>query len=254
MIGLLAASLAAALIGACIGSFIATLAVRAPEGWAGMWTGRSRCPSCHATLSAAELVPLVSWIRQCGRCRSCGATIHVWYPLVELAAAGIGLVSVALVPWPEGGVVALLGWWLLALAAIDLVVWLLPDALTLPLLAAGLLIALAGADVSPLWPPVSPLSAVLGAALGYLALAGLAAAYRRLRGREGLGLGDAKLLAAAGAWLGVERLPAVLLAAALLGLLTAVLRRGPMRAETAVPFGPALALAFWGAYLMAAAL
>lgn len=244
--------LAGALLGACLGSFIATLALRTTSGWRGMWLGRSRCPSCGRALALPDLVPLLSWLWLRGRCRSCAAPLGSWYPLVELAAAAVGAIAFALLPPPEAALTALLGWWLLALAAIDLVAWLLPDLLTLPLLAAGLLLAWLGGGPSPLWPPVGLPSAALGALLGYLALAGLALLYRRLRGREGLGLGDAKLLAAAGAWLGVERLASVLLAAALLGLLTALLRRGPVRGDTAVPFGPALALAFWGSYLAAA--
>jgi len=252
MPGPFAASLAGALVGACIGSFIATLALRTPEGWAGMWSGRSRCPACHRQLEAAELVPLWSWLRLRGRCRSCGAALGLWYPLIELAGAAVGLVPALLLPVPEALLAALLGWWLLALAAIDLVAWILPNALTLPLLLVGLLLAVGGERLPGMVPLASPTGAAVGAALGYLALAALALLYRRLRGRDGIGLGDAKLLAAAGAWLGAERLPLVLLAAALLGLLTALLRRQqPLAAETAVPFGPALALAFWVAFVAA---
>lgn len=248
---LLAATLVAALVGACVGSFIATLALRTPEGWAGLWWGRSRCPACKRPLRALELVPLASWLLQRGRCRSCGAALGAWYPLVELGGACVGAISALLLPGHEAWLAALLGWCLLALAAIDLVAWILPDTLTLPLLLGGLLVA-AGGDRLPGFTPLASLpSAAMGAAIGYLALAALALGYRRLRGRDGIGLGDAKLLGAAGAWLGAERLPMVLLAAALLGLATAVVRRGPWRADTAVPFGPALALAFWAAYVLA---
>ena len=96
------------------------------------------------------------------------------------------------------------------------------------------------------------IDALAGAAAGYGLLAGLGYVYRRLRGRDGLGLGDAKLLAAAGAWLGLASLPWVVLAAALLGLLLALAQRRPLQAETAVPFGPALALAFWGMFMLLA--
>ncbi|MFZ1429036.1 MAG: A24 family peptidase, partial [Geminicoccaceae bacterium] len=180
-------------------------------------------------------------------CRHCGARLSLWYPLVELAAIAIGALSVSLLPLPEAWLAAALGWWLLALALIDLRAWLLPDTLTLPLLAAGLAAAAMG-----LPPGTSLANAVGGAAAGYAALAGLGYVYRRLRGREGLGLGDAKLLGAAGAWLGLDSLPWVVLAAALLGLVLALTQRQPMRAETAVPFGPALALAFWGVFLLLA--
>lgn len=246
-----AAPLAAALVGACVGSFVATLALRTPEGWQGIWCGRSRCPACRRPLGPLELVPVASWFWQRGRCRSCGAALGAWYPLVELTGAAIGLISAALLPAPQAWLVALLGWWLLALAAVDLVAWILPDALTLPLLALGLLAAALGDRLPALAPPTSLPSALAGAAAGYAALAVLGFVYRRLRGREGMGLGDAKLLAAAGAWLGFERLPLVVLAAALLGLLTVLARAQPWRAETAVPFGPALAAAFWGSLVLA---
>lgn len=212
-----------------------------------MWWGRSQCPACGITLRPADLVPLWSWLRARGRCRHCGARLSPWYPLVELAAIAIGALSVLLLPLPEAWLAAVLGWWLLALALIDLRAWLLPDTLTLPLLAAGLAAAALG-----LPPGTSVASAVGGAAAGYGTLAGLGHVYRRLRGREGLGLGDAKLLGAAGAWLGLDSLPWVVLAAALLGLVLALAQRQPMRAETAVPFGPALALAFWGVFLLLA--
>lgn len=240
----LAGLVIAALVGACVGSFVATLALRAPQGWSGMWLGRSSCPSCRHPLRAADLVPIASWLWQRGRCRYCGAAVGGWYPLVELAAAAVGVLPLALLPLPEACLAMLLGWWLLALALIDLVDWTLPDVLTLPLILAGLLLA-AGRERLGLMPLPTLSEAMLGAALGYASLAALAYLYRRVRQREGLGLGDAKLFAAAGAWLGAVRLPSVLLAAALLGLAMVVLRREPLRAETALPFGPALALAFW---------
>lgn len=250
MSAIVVACLAGALLGACVGSFLATLARRAPEGWRGMAWGRSRCPTCRHPLAAVELVPLLSWLRQRGRCRHCGGTISPWYPGVEAAAAAIGGLAAALLPPAEAAAAALLGWWLLALATIDLVAWILPDRLTLPLIAAGLLLAFAG-EGAGLPAPATPASALAGAALGYLSLAAIAWGYRKLRGREGLGLGDAKLFAAAGAWLGAERLPIVLLTAALIGLAQAALARTRLRADTAVPFGPALAAAFWLAYLLA---
>lgn len=198
-------------------------------------------------MSARDLVPLGSWLASRGRCRHCHAALPAFYPLVELAAGAIGALALAFVPAPSGLLTALLGWWLLALALIDLRAWRLPDVLTLPLVAAGIAAAVAG------WlPDADPVRALAGAAVGYLVLAGIGWAYRRLRGRDGLGLGDAKLLAAAGAWLGIEALPALVLIAAVLGLALALSRAGPVRAETAVPFGPPLALAFWGLFLLQA--
>jgi leader peptidase (prepilin peptidase)/N-methyltransferase len=217
-----------------------------------MWWGRSRCPACGTTLRPRDLVPLLSWLWQRGRCRHCGAPVSAWYPAVELAAAAVGAASPLLLPTPEALVAVLLGWWLLALALIDLEAWILPDALTLPLILAGLLLAAAGGAAPGRLPLASLGEAAAGAALGYVVLAGVAWAYRRLRRREGLGLGDAKLFAGAGAWLGAASLPVVMLTAALLGLAFAVLRRQPLRAESAVPFGPALAVAFWAWFLLLA--
>ena len=153
---------------------------------------------------------------------------------------GVGALALAWLSGPQAWLAALLGWWLLALALIDLETWLLPDAH--PAVDRGG----TGRIVLGLVPGMPLANAAAGAAAGYLVLAGTAYLYRRLRGREGLGLGDAKLLAAAGAWLGLASLPWVVLGAALLGLVLAVLRARPLRAETAVPFGPPLALAFWG--------
>jgi leader peptidase (prepilin peptidase)/N-methyltransferase len=236
--------LVAGLLGACIGSFVCTLALRAPGGWQGMWLGRSRCPACGTVLPPADLVPLVSWLASRGRCRHCGAGVSPYYPLVELGALAIGALAQGWLPGSPGWLAALLGWWLLALALIDLEAWLLPDAMTLPLIAAGLV-----ASALELTPARSFQNAMAGAVAGYAALAGLGYLYRRLRGHEGLGLGDAKLLAAAGAWLGTVSLPWVVLTAALLGLALALARARPLRAKTAVPFGPPIALAFWGMFL-----
>lgn len=138
-------------------------------------------------------------------------------------------------------VASLLGWVLLALGWIDALCFRLPDVLTLPLLLAGL--ALTGLDA----PDDLPWHA-LGAAGGYLALRGIAIGYRLLRGREGLGAGDAKLLAAAGAWLGPAALPWLVLIAAVVALAwagVAALAGRSVQATTVLPFGPFLAAAFW---------
>ena len=233
------------MVGLCVGSFVGTVVTREPSGWRGLLLGRSCCAICGARLGARDLVPLWSWLARRGRCRHCGAPIGAFYPLVELAAAVLGGTSLGLLDPPTAWLAALLGWWLLALALIDLRSWLLPDVLTLPLIAAGLAAAAAG-----LLPDATLTEAGLGAGAGYLALAAVGWVYRRWRDRDGLGLGDAKLLAAAGAWLGIERLPWVLLVAALLGLGLALTRPQPVRAETPVPFGPPLALAFWGLFVL----
>lgn len=242
--------LALALVGLCIGSFVTAVVDRAGAGFKGLLSGRSRCPSCRTALGAADLIPVLSWLVLRRRCRHCGAPISASYPLTELAAATIGAVAGSLVADLVAAVVlAAVGWWLLAAALIDLREMRLPDALTLPLCATGLLLAAAG------WPaqlalPL-PAGALLGAVTGFVALALVRFAYARIRNNEGLGLGDAKLAAAAGAWLGATALPWLVLIAALVALAGATLVHGRLRGDLAVPFGPALALAFWGLLLAA---
>ncbi|WP_088343238.1 MULTISPECIES: A24 family peptidase [Rhodomicrobium] len=140
---------------------------------------------------------------------------------------------------------AVLGAALVALSVIDLRTMRLPDAITLPLVATGPLLTFALGWDDPLWR-------IAAAAAGFLALYALARAYRALRGRPGLGLGDAKLFAAAGAWLGLEGLPSVMLWAsgvALAAVLVALLRGQPVEASSRIPFGPFLALGFWIVWL-----
>ncbi len=235
------------LVAPFIGSFLGVVIRRLPAG-RGIARGRSMCECGERALAPAELVPLASFCLLRGRCRRCGRSLPYFYPAVELSALLVPA-SAALAA-PSAGAAwfwlgALLGWTLLALAWIDYETWRLPDALTLPLVAAGLAAAWWD-DPAMLGPRAA------GAAAGYLGLRLLGAAYRRLRGREGLGQGDAKLLAACGAWAGIAALPAILLAAALLGLLTAAVRRlagERLGAGSAIQFGPCLAAALWLAWL-----
>jgi leader peptidase (prepilin peptidase)/N-methyltransferase len=239
---------ALALVGLCVGSFLATLAARSDSGFAGLWLGRSRCPACHAGLTAGELLPLVSFLALRGRCRHCGSHIAPAYPLTELASAAVGLLPALILPAAPAMLAALLGWWLLGLALIDLRTFRLPDVMTLPLLTMGLLLAW----LQPPGLPMPPLAdSAIAAAGGWLALAVVAIGYSRLRGREGLGMGDAKLCAAAGAWLGVASMPWLVLLAALMGLALALLLHRRLEATSAIPFGPPLALAFWLLFLFA---
>jgi leader peptidase (prepilin peptidase) / N-methyltransferase len=227
-----------------IGSFLGVLIRRLPEGRPIVWA-RSACEACGAGLTASELVPLVSWVIARGRCRHCGRPVGWFYPAVELAALAVALIALAVDDIDTAWLDCLLGWWLLVLAWIDVRRWILPDVLTLPLIVAGLLAA-------AVLDPDSLADRALGAALGYLALRAVAWAYLRLRGREGLGQGDAKLLAAAGAWLGAVALPQVILVAALSALLVAAALRlsgRTMHAHSALPFGPFLALAIWALWL-----
>ncbi len=227
-----------------IGSFLGVLIRRLPEGRPIGWS-RSECEACGAVLTPRDLVPLLSWAAARGRCRRCGAWLGWFYPGIELAALVVVAIALAVDdPW-RVPLDCLLGWWLLTLGWIDLRCWLLPDVLTLPLIAVGLLAGI-------LFDADAVLDRAAGAALGYLALYAVAAAYRALRGREGMGMGDAKLLSAAGAWLGATALPQVVLLAAVAALAAAAaLRLGGVRlhAQSALPFGPFLALAIWLVWL-----
>jgi leader peptidase (prepilin peptidase)/N-methyltransferase len=231
-----------------VGSFLGTVIIRLPAGRA-VALGRSACPHCGRRLRPRDLVPLVSWLLHRGRCRQCGAALGLFYPLVELAALAVALSAVAAMenapPWLLLASLGM-GWVLLASAWIDARHYLLPDALVLPLIPAGL-------AVSWMVAPESLIDHLLGAAIGYGGLALIAVLYRRLRGREGLGAGDAKLMAAAGAWVAWQGLPGVLLVASLAGLLAAVAQaaRGHRpTAESKLAFGPYLALGLWLVWLL----
>ncbi|MFA7834023.1 prepilin peptidase [Aeromonas dhakensis] len=206
---------------------------------------RSACPHCGHAITAMENIPLLSWLWLKGRCRECLAPISPRYPLVELLTALLSLVVAATFP-PSWGLLAalLLTWVLVALTFIDLDKMLLPDQLTLPLLWGGLLFNLAGGFV--------PLAdAVIGAMAGYLVLWSLYWAFKLLTGKEGMGYGDFKLLAALGAWLGWQALPIVLLLSSLVGAIigiSLILLRNHHQGKP-IPFGPYLAIAGWIALL-----
>ena len=208
---------------------------------------RSACPSCGHQISALENIPVVSWLVLRGKCSACGAKISARYPVVEILAGALA----AYAAWRYGASLAALGamafgWSLLALTVIDLDTQLLPDDITLPLLWLGLLLNLGGAYV-----PLA--SAVIGAAAGYLALWSVYWAFKLATGKEGMGYGDFKLLAAIGAWLGWQKLPMVILFSSVVG---AVVGIGLMvfarhAREKPIPFGPYLAAAgliamLWG--------
>ena len=241
-LGWLAPLLAAPLVGSFVGVLIRRLPAGRPVGLA-----RSECDVCGHGLGVRDLIPLASYAWLAGRCRHCGAAIGRFHPTIELAAIAIALVAI----WAGGEDPAriwedcALGWSLLALAWIDWDHMRLPDGLTLPLLLAGL-------AATWLSRPDDIGAHALGATAGFLALETLALAYRRMRGRDGIGAGDAKLLAAGGAWLGWESLPWVVLLAALIGLALALalhLRGRRIDRATALPFGPCLAVAIWAAFL-----
>ena len=206
---------------------------------------RSACPHCGHPISALENIPLVSWLWLRGRCRACQAPISARYPLVELLT-GLATACVAWhfnPGWPLYGALGLT-WTLIALTFIDLDKMLLPDQLTLPLLWAGLLLNLIG-GLAPLQ------DAVIGAIAGYLILWSLYWTFKLLTGKEGMGYGDFKLLAALGAWLGWQSLPLILILSSMVGAVAGIslmlLRRHQQ--GNPIPFGPYLAMAGWIALL-----
>jgi leader peptidase (prepilin peptidase)/N-methyltransferase len=227
-----------------IGSFLGVLIERLPAG-DDLVTSRSRCNSCHRNLGPTDLIPVLSYVAARGRCRHCGAPIGRFHLLIELAALLVAVwaatVDGGLRLWAD----CVLGWTLLALAWIDARHMILPDVLTLPLVLAGLMFA---------WflAPEAIFDHAAGAAVGWLLFWAISRLYRKLRGRDGLGEGDAKLLAASGAWVTWAGLGPVMLVGAVTGLVQALvvrLRGGDLSGATAIPFGPPLALATWLVWL-----
>ena len=236
------------LLGAIAGSFVATLLIRWPERRSAL-RGRSRCDMCHKPLRAGELVPVVSFVTLRGLCRHCRAPIDPRHFAVELAGALIGMFAfIAHFGW-LGLVTAVLGWWLLLIALLDLQHHWLPDRLTLPLIPLAL-----GAAWLGFGPPL--VDRAIGAAAGYAALWAIAFAYRKWRKREGMGAGDPKLFAAIGAWLGWMQLPFVLLAAGLIGFAAVLLMRSrgvKVGAADRLPLGTLMAVPAWPLWLIVAA-
>ena len=250
----------AALAGLVIGSFLNVVIHRLPRMLEQQWqddaafargetpderqrydlvSPRSHCPSCSATLRLRDLIPVGSWIALRGRCAACNSPISARYPLVELASAALFALCVARFgTGPQAAAAMLLVAVLLAAALIDFDTRLLPDALTLPLVWAGLIANLGG-----LFAPLP--DAVIGACAGYLSLWTVHHAFRTLTGREGMGYGDFKLLAAIGAWLGWQSLAAVVLIACAggIGFVTLAALTRQRDARQPIAFGPWLALA-----------
>lgn len=261
-----------ALLGLLVGSFINVIVYRLPIMLERAWQSselpnelpteafnlavpRSHCPSCAQQLSASENVPVVSFLFLRGRCRHCKSRISARYPLVEIAAS-VASILVAMTFGFTASTLAFLAfaWFLLALSLIDLDHHLLPDDLTLPLLWLGLLVSAFNLGL----PGVSLFDAVIGAAAGYITLWSLFWAFLLVTGKEGLGYGDFKLLAALGAWLGWQAILPVLLLASLagaaIGLILIVF--GGRERSAPLPFGPFLAAAgfvmlIWGPQVLA---
>ncbi len=237
----MAALLLAFLVGLALGSFLNVVITRLPLVEA-FWAGRSRCPHCRAPISWRDNVPLLSFLRQRGRCRICHDPIPRRYPAVELAG---GLLALALwTSFPGSYLLLVYGSFcaaLVVLTGLDLEHRWLPDVITLPGIALGLAFSL-------IFPQLSFFESLAGALLGGGLFYALMWTYERLTGRMGMGGGDVKLLALIGAFLGLKALPFVILVSAALGSLVGIAvvlisgnwRPGDWRA-TAIPFGPFLA-------------
>ena len=261
----------AAVLGALIGSFLNVVIYRLPLMMEHAWrdeiaqaqeqipeerptfnlmTPRSRCGQCGHVITALENIPVVSWLFLRGRCSACGTAISPRYPLVELATALLfAACAWAFGPTLQAGASMLFCAVLVALTGIDLDTQLLPDQLTLPLLWLGLLLNVGG--VFARLP-----DAVIGAAAGYMVLWSIYWLFKLATGREGMGYGDFKLLAALGAWFGWQALPTMLLLSSVVGAVIgiAVLVTQKKGRQTAIAFGPYLAIAglmtlFFGAQI-----
>ncbi len=206
---------------------------------------RSHCPSCKTPIRVIDNIPVISYLLLKGRCHSCQASVSIRYPVVELITAIATTVVIAHFGANLAGLSAVvLTWMLIALSAIDFDTQLLPDQLTLPLLWLGLI-----TNVFALHSPLE--SAVIGAVTGYLFFWLLFHAFRLLTGKDGMGYGDFKLLAALGAWVGWEYLPLIILLSSVVGMVYGLLGMSLLKRGKDLPFafGPFLAVAGWIALL-----
>lgn len=238
-------TLAALVVSPFAGSLAALVGQRLPQGRP-VVVARSACDHCGAVLGPLELIPIVSYAVQRGRCRRCGGRISVLLPLAEIAGIAVAVcAALSFYGWSVW-IACALGWTLIALTVSDLTALRLPDVLTLPLTAAGLL-------ASYRTGMITFIDGALGAVIAFALFAALGFIYRRWRGRIGLGFGDAKLMAAAGAWVGVSGVPSVMLigaGGALLGVIALVAAtRKPWPRQRRIAFAPWLCLAIWWVYL-----
>ncbi|PID63726.1 MAG: prepilin peptidase [Gammaproteobacteria bacterium] len=201
---------------------------------------RSRCRECQRMVHATENIPVISYLLMKGRCRGCGTKISIFYPLVELFTACLAtFVFLHFGANLQGLCAVFFVFALIALAGVDLKCQLLPDNITLPLMWAGILLGF--------WQVFLPLeTAVLGAVIAYLSLWSIAQLFILLFKKEGMGMGDAKLLAAIFAWVHIQYFPMVLVLACVIGVVVTVVQRtisGEQMRDNPLPFGPYLALA-----------
>ncbi len=266
------AMVTAAIVGLCVGSFVNVVIHRLPRMLERAWAAecaelqgtaaepaprynlivpRSACPACGHRINALENIPVASWLALRGKCSACSAPISVRYPLVELLGAVVAAGAIwRFGPTWQGVAACCFLWTLLALTFIDFDTQLLPDDLTLPLLWGGLIANLYG-----LFVPLA--EAVWGAIAGYLVLWTVYWLFRIIRGKEGMGQGDFKLLAALGAWLGWKMLPLIVLLSSVVGAAIGIALVVIKGRDHNVPlaFGPFLAIAgaiamFWGSSII----
>ena len=203
---------------------------------------RSSCQQCGTHIRIRDNIPVISWLLLRGKCHNCQSSISARYPLVELLTAFCsGFIAFLFVFSSFTAALIFFPFVLIAATFIDLDTMLLPDQLTLPLMWAGIALALVGIS------PVSLQDAVIGAMAGYLCLWSVYWAFKLLTGKEGMGYGDFKLLAALGAWLGWQSLPMIILLSSVVGVIFGLiqLRLQKQGIEKAFPFGPYLAIAGW---------
>lgn len=228
-----------------VGSFVATLVIRWPREGSAL-RGRSACDACGETLKARDIVPLLSALALHGRCRMCGARIDRTHAAIEGLCALVGLCAMLVAPGLPGLLGALSGWLLVALAALDLGHFWLPNQLTAVLALLGLCAGFLGIQ-----PHI--VERLMGGLLGFGGLAMIAALYRHFRGREGMGGGDPKLLGAIGLMLGWQALPSVLLGASAVGLAwvgVRVLAGHSISPTDRLPLGALMALAAFPLWLL----
>jgi leader peptidase (prepilin peptidase)/N-methyltransferase len=264
--------LSAAVVGLCVGSFLNVVIHRLPKMLDRSWQAqcaelrgeaiveepaynlvvpRSQCPSCGHQITASENIPVLSWLALGGKCSACKAPITIRYPVVEMLGALLAVYAIVHFGATAKGFAACgLLWTLLALTCIDFDTLLLPDGMTVPLMWAGLIVNLWG-----LFVPLD--TAVIGAVVGYLSLWTIYWIFKLIRGKEGMGYGDFKLLAALGAWLGWQMLPLIVLLSSVVGAVIGLSLIAFKGRDHNVPlaFGPYLAIAgaialFWGPALV----
>ena len=259
--------LLALILGLLVGSFLNVVIYRVPEGLNRNWKLQakqmldlpleqgegerfnilmppSHCPSCKAAIKPWQNIPILSYVLLKGQCKHCHAAISMRYPLVELLT---GLVF-AVCAWKFGAtwtaVAAMVfSAYLIAMIFIDADTQLLPDQLTLPLMWGGIVFHLAAYLLQADWGITNLVDSLLGAIVGYMSLWSIFQLFKLVTGKEGMGYGDFKLLAALGAWLGISVLPIIIIMSAVVGLIFALIMK--VAKNQPMPFGPYLAISGW---------